>query len=513
MRKTPPKFTPFNPRDIKTMLSIFSPVIFILLIAAKMNKFVINAIEANLAINLGIISAASFGVFLIVRRLLAAQQDFRILERFGYEAQQGIYMKTLLEQPWLQNRYVAHYLSRIANTGGTLSSHMEQSAIESELHALQVDYDSRLELPQFLVGFMIAMGLLGTFIGLLETLTGISGMLDGMGAGGEDVEKQFMKLVVELRKPLAGMGIAFSASMFGLITSLMLSIMMTNLRRYVSRVISLARNVMFELTEITKEHAGGGISFSPTDVSILLSNQAPLAGQPQAQTQAQAAIPPPTSASTSPVAQVASASTPFQDLAPTGEEDPNRKFVMGGIDPAMSGRFDVLTKKIEILLSAFQSNTESTRRLNDLIGFGPRMKEISEKTLDEIRSFNISASNQNALLQNLATGSVELVRTLTAFADTSKILSGDMSEQLRKVSAMSTDLRDAAISNGRHLNEIKENMGKLGLNRNAEMIEMIAQSLSGQTALLEALLQEARRSQISSSGAGSVKPQKDNSTA
>jgi biopolymer transport protein ExbB/TolQ len=478
-KSAPPKFTPFNQRDIKTALSILSPLIFVLLLSLKMHKFVVEAVEANLAINLGIIGAAAFGVFLILRRLFAAQHDFRIVERFGYEASQGAFMQDLLEQPWVRNRYVRHYLSRIAHTGGTLSSHMEQSAIENELHALQQDYESRLELPQFLVGFMIAMGLLGTFIGLLETLTGISGMLDGMGQGGEDVEKQFMKLVVELRKPLAGMGIAFSASMFGLITSLMLSVMMTNLRRYVSRVISLARNVMFELTEMVHEHHS---SLSPTDVSILLSSNP--------QTPAAIAAPAaPAGVPSVPLPPAAELPAPVPEASGQGNREHQR---FGGIDPAMSGRFDVLTKKIEILLTAFQANTESTRKLTDLIGFGPRMKELSEKTLDEIRSIASTSTDQHMLLQNLVSGNSELIRTLAMFVDSQKLASAEGNDQMRKVSSMLIDVKDAAIGNGRHLNEIKEHFSKLGFNKNVEMVEMIATNLSGQTALLEALLQETR---------------------
>lgn len=483
--KNSPKFTFFNPRDVKTFFTVTGPFIFVLLMAAQMREFVWHAIEANLAINLGIISAAFFGVCLIIRRLLAAQEDFRIIERFGYEAAQGVYMKELLERPWLQNRYVRHYLSRIAHTGGTLSSHMEQSAIESELHALQVDYDSRLELPQFLVGFMIAMGLLGTFIGLLETLTGISGMLDGMGGGG-DVEKQFMKLVVELRKPLAGMGIAFSASMFGLITSLMLSIMMTNLRRYISRVISLARNVMFELTEIAHE-TSHGVGLSPTEVSLLLANQ-----------NADGA----SSSTSSPLPSLPQVSAPVLSPPPdvfvpdaASVAQPGSYPFGGGIDPAMSGRFDVLTKKIEILLTAFQANIESTRKLSELIGFGPRMKEISEKTLDEIRGLAVTSSDQHALMQALVSGNAELTRTFMMHLDSQKLANGELSELMRKLSGITVDLRDAEISSGRHLNEIKENFTKLSFNKNSDMIEMIATSLSGQTALLEALLQESRKSQ------------------
>ena len=361
-----------NRRDGIVLAKMLAPVLFLVCIGSYFHTFVVNAVEANLAINMGIIGTASYGVVLIVIRLLSAMVDFRVIERFGHEAGQGIYMKTLLEEPWVKRRYVRHYLSHIANTGGTLSSQMDQTAIESELHALQGEFDSKLEFPQFLVGFMIAMGLLGTFIGLLETLTGISGMLDGMGGSGSDMSQQFMKLVVELRKPLAGMGIAFSASMFGLITSLMLAVMMTNLRRYISRVVSLARNVMHELTEMTRSTSGAKDSskhLSPEDI-------ARLAGEKEE------ATPIPASGMVS-----------------------NR---------LVAERFDLLTKKIDRLLETIETSVVNTQKTNDLLGFGPRMKEISEKTLEEIKVLAMRQVEDQTLMKSLIDLNVDAMRVSNA---------------------------------------------------------------------------------------------------
>lgn len=247
MNIRPPKNF-FNRRDMLALFKMLLPFFFIVVTTTLYYDFVIHAIKGHLVVNVAIILTVSYGITLIIVRLLGAQGDMRALDRFSEEALAGTNMKELLDQPWLKNRSIQQYLEPIAQTEGTLASQLDQNAIESELHALAEDYNSKLELPQFLVGFMIALGLLGTFIGLLETLTGISGMLDGMGHSGEDITAQFTKLVSELRKPLAGMGMAFSASMFGLITSLILSIMMIMMRRYVSLIMAKARSVMHDLT-------------------------------------------------------------------------------------------------------------------------------------------------------------------------------------------------------------------------------------------------------------------------
>lgn len=418
-QKAPPNFSALNKRDMVTMAHVLTPLFFIVFVSIYFHEFVWKAVEANLGINIGIICAASLGVFLIVLRLVQAQDDFRIIERFGYEAAQGVYMKTLLAQPWLKNRYVRHYLSHIANTGGTLSTQLEQSAIESELHALEADYNSRLEFPQFLVGFMIAMGLLGTFIGLLETLTGISGMLDGMGATGGDVQAQFLKLVVELRKPLAGMGIAFSASMFGLVTSLMLAIMMTNLRRYVSRVMSLARNVMHDLTEMTREESGNSFSgsLSPSDIDALMSSGGAAGG-------------------------VLSGG----GLKATNEGDGSNLALFAGVGAAAAGNFDVLTKKIELLIEASGVNTEIARKLFELIGFGPRIKEISEKTLEEMKVISANGREQQSLMQSLIAASTDTARSLSSIVEMHKQTHLEQQGVVQSLIEVNTDIVRTVVS-------------------------------------------------------------------
>lgn len=250
MTHIPPSSLPFlqKRRDQLALLKTATPVIFIVLSAVFFHEFIVQAILGHLAVNVCIIAGSSYGILLIFARLLSAQKDMRALERFSQEAQSGSDMNELLDQPWVKHLSIRQYLEPIAQTEGTLASQLDQNAIENELEALSDEYNSKMELPQFLVGFMVAMGLLGTFIGLLETLTGISGMLDDMGKSSANIEEQFSNLVVELRKPLAGMGMAFSASMFGLVASLMLSIMMIALRRYINLVLSKARCVMHELT-------------------------------------------------------------------------------------------------------------------------------------------------------------------------------------------------------------------------------------------------------------------------
>jgi hypothetical protein len=394
----PPSVLPWIRREGVVVIKVLLPVIFILTIVSYFHEFVLHAVEANIAINGLIIAAATYGIVLILARLIGAMIDYKVIERFGHEAMQGVYMPQLLEQPWLKRRHVRHYLGHIAQTGGTLSSAIQQNAIESELKALSGEYEHKLELPQFIVGFMIAMGLLGTFIGLLETLTGISGMLDGFGASGSNMDEQFMKLVVELRKPLAGMGIAFSASMFGLVTSLMLAVMMINLRRYVSHVVGCARNVMHNLIELGRANSGGSTSATQlTPEEIMAMAQGGGSKKPAA-------------------ANIAEGDLTLQDLVYQAHDT----------SLMVANRIDGMTSKLGALVHAFESSLQSTQHMMDMLSFGPRLKETNEHMLAE--------------LKRLADGQVEhhkfAQRLIDVGGDTAHILGGIAAAQRESHAAL-----------------------------------------------------------------------------
>ena len=73
-----------------------------------------------------------------------------------------------------------------------------------------------------MTGLLIFLGLLGTFWGLLKTVTSVSDVIGSMSLGNGDMNLMFEQLKTGLARPLAGMGTAFSASMYGLAGALVL---------------------------------------------------------------------------------------------------------------------------------------------------------------------------------------------------------------------------------------------------------------------------------------------------
>jgi len=353
-----------------------SPVILVLLTALSHLDFVLMAIAGNTFLNGCILFVGGLGATLMILRIWDLNRERKVLARFAAEVTAGADMKALLEAPWMTGRVMHRYLDNIAQTGGELSSALDQQAIETELHDMQGEFDSKMEFPGFLVGFMIAMGLLGTFIGLLETLTGISSMLDGMvnGPAGDNVEGEFLKLVGQLRKPLAGMGIAFSASMFGLVGSLVLGLIQVTVRRYTKVVMSDARDLLHNLTERVRgavlaaggtvvqqaqggQHAGVSQEFLSDFLAELIGNMNSLM-------------------------ELFNRS---QDAA-----------------LAQTSRIDTLSTRMEEVAAAIDNNVEAAKRTNDLLGFGPRMKETNEAVLTEIRSLLGSGQEQQKAMVRVA---------------------------------------------------------------------------------------------------------------
>lgn len=95
-------------------------------------------------------------------------------------------------------------------------------AMQSLLDSLSGRLEEGREVSRYLTGLLIFLGLLGTFYGLLLTVGAIADVIGGMSIGNGDLNAMFDQLKAGLAKPLHGMGTAFSGSLFGLASALVL---------------------------------------------------------------------------------------------------------------------------------------------------------------------------------------------------------------------------------------------------------------------------------------------------
>ena len=98
--------------------------------------------------------------------------------------------------------------------GGRVS--LSAVSMRTLLDGIGTRLDETRETSSYLRGLLVFLGLLGTFYGLLETVQSVGGVIGALSAGAADPARAFNDLRNGLQVPVAGMGTAFSASLFGI---------------------------------------------------------------------------------------------------------------------------------------------------------------------------------------------------------------------------------------------------------------------------------------------------------
>ncbi|SIQ64324.1 MULTISPECIES: hypothetical protein [unclassified Bosea (in: a-proteobacteria)] len=91
----------------------------------------------------------------------------------------------------------------------------------SIVESIAVRLDDGREVLRYLAGLLVFLGLLGTFWGLLDTVGSVGTVINSLRTGAES-GVLFDELKAGLSAPLAGMGLSFSSSLFGIAGSLIL---------------------------------------------------------------------------------------------------------------------------------------------------------------------------------------------------------------------------------------------------------------------------------------------------
>ncbi|PLX76816.1 MAG: hypothetical protein C0615_06285 [Desulfuromonas sp.] len=178
-------------------------------------------------------------VLLNARRLM---REAKVLVEFS----KAVHAKTDIESlKELANSYtcdIACLLQMIASSSDRSISHQEQAALEHETENVHSRLNRRNALPSYLTGLLVGMGLLGTFIGLLATLGDIGaliGSFSDLDMSAADPIVVFSNMIEKMKAPMASMAIAFSASMFGLLGSIILGLMMVGIKRFQGDIFSV----------------------------------------------------------------------------------------------------------------------------------------------------------------------------------------------------------------------------------------------------------------------------------
>ena len=205
------------------------------------------AIDTNFTMNAIILGSMVVGVVIMHKLIWNIRRQSRMAGKFVNRVRQGEHMRDVLLDPELGSADIGLVCDYLVHSHDGVTGNPGE-VVEAGLRSLHVTLDSRQELAQFMIGFLVALGLMGTFIGILETLVAIGDMIGGFATSDmQDIDKSFMGLIGDLTGPLKGMGTAFSASMFGLLGSLCLGLTMVSVRRCTEEFLTGLRHAINQL--------------------------------------------------------------------------------------------------------------------------------------------------------------------------------------------------------------------------------------------------------------------------
>jgi hypothetical protein len=116
--------------------------------------------------------------------------------------------------------------------------------------------DEQRETTRYLVGLLVFLGLLGTFWGLLQTVSSVGSTIGALDTSGSENVMIFDQLKEGLEGPLSGMGIAFSSSLFGLSGSLILGFLDLQAGHAQSRFYNELEDWLSNITELQSADEG-----------------------------------------------------------------------------------------------------------------------------------------------------------------------------------------------------------------------------------------------------------------
>ena len=198
-----------SPRIFLVRMVVF--LILCSLVVVVLYKQIVVAFMANPGLNALIVGVLLIGIALAFRQVIRLFPEVNWVNSFRL-ADPGL----ALERPPVL----------LAPMAAILGDRMGRMAISSQimrgiLDSIAARLDEARDLSRYMTGLLIFLGLLGTFWGLIDTVSSVGKVIENLKVGG-DAGSIFDALKEGLAAPLSGMGISFSSSLFGLAGSLVL---------------------------------------------------------------------------------------------------------------------------------------------------------------------------------------------------------------------------------------------------------------------------------------------------
>jgi len=189
-------------------------VVFLVLagfVAFILYRQIWEAFQANPGLNALILGVMAIGILLAIRQVVRLRPEVRWVNTLR-QSEDGLVAPN---PPVLLAPLAALLGNRPGQAGFSVA------ATRSVLDSIGARLDESREIVRYLAGLLVFLGLLGTFWGLIDTVGSVGRIISSLRTG-QDSAVLFDELKNSLAGPLQGMGLSFSASLFGLAGSLVL---------------------------------------------------------------------------------------------------------------------------------------------------------------------------------------------------------------------------------------------------------------------------------------------------
>lgn len=207
-------------------------------VAAILTRQISSAFSTNPGLNGLILGVLVVGILLAFGQVVRLFREIRWVNSFreGSEATEPVLLAPMKE-----------LLSRSSSMAFSTSS------MRTMLDSIASRLDESRDISRYLIGLLVFLGLLGTFWGLLGTIGSIGETIQALDPGTGDTGAVLDALKAGLAAPLAGMGTAFSSSLFGLASSLVLGFLDLQAGRAQTRFYTELENWLSTVTDLSSD--------------------------------------------------------------------------------------------------------------------------------------------------------------------------------------------------------------------------------------------------------------------
>ncbi len=242
-------------RPLRYLVRMLLFLLLVAVVCALLGPGLISAFFTSPFLNGVILAVAVLGTLHIFRQVIMLGAEVRWLEHLKEETRERLFYPDSLKQ-LPQPRVLGPMARMLGERRGRVS--LSALSMRTLLDGIQIRIDESHDISRYIVGLLIFLGLLGTFWGLAETVGAVGDTISGLQAGSGSSVDLLQQLQDSLERPLSGMGTAFTSSLFGLATSLIVGFLELQSSQAHNRFMQDLEEWLAGLTKLSPGGGGGG---------------------------------------------------------------------------------------------------------------------------------------------------------------------------------------------------------------------------------------------------------------